>query len=293
MPVLFNPRAGDGAADAQAIADAFARHGLPVRLQGLHGGDADARLLDAAAAAPLVVAGGGDGTIATLATVLRGRGALGVLPMGTRNHFARDAGIPLELDAAVAAIASGATRAIDLGEVNGHVFLNNASLGVYTRFVDCREGGRHRSGWALWPTLVQAAWRALRTSRDLDLELVVDGTRVHRRTPALLVGNNVYDLQGPDRGRRPRLDAGVLSVTVLRPRSRAGLAWFGLRALVGAVSAERDFESLVTDAIVVHARRARLDVALDGEPRELAPPLHFRSLPRALRVRVPAVREGE
>jgi diacylglycerol kinase family enzyme len=284
--VLVNPRSGDAQTDTAAIADAFARHGMPVRVQPLAGGEADAAVLDAVAGDPLVVAGGGDGTLATVAARLReGAGTLGVLPLGTRNHFGRDLGIPLELDEAVAAIATGATRAVDLGEVGGHVFLNNASLGAYTQFVLCREGERRRPRWALWPTLIKAAWRALRTSRDLDLELVVDGERLRRRTPVLLVGNNVYDLQGLDRGQRPRLDAGVLSVTVLRPRSRAGLVWFGLRALVGAVSAEHDFEQLATDALVVNARDGGLDVALDGEPRRLALPLHFRSLPGALRVR--------
>ena len=290
--VLLNPRSGASDTDADAVIAEFARHGMAVEACALEGGEADASRLDAVARAPLVVAGGGDGTLATLAAHLRDSATtLGVLPLGTRNHFARDAGVPLELDAAVAAIVDGATRAVDLGEVNGHVFINNAALGVYTQFALLREGERHRPRWALWPTLLKAAWRALRTSRDLELDLVVDGTRVHRRTPALLVGNNVYDLQGLDRGRRPRLDDGVLSVIVLRPRSRARLAWFGLRALVGAVSMERDFETMTTPELLVASPRARLDIALDGEPRVLAPPLAFRSLPRALRVRVPATKD--
>ena len=290
--VFLNPRSG-GAAEVDAVAAAFSRHAMPVDVQALQGGDADAARLEAAARAPLVVAGGGDGTLATLAARLRGQAStLGVLPLGTRNHFARDAGVPLALDDAVAAIVAGATRTVDLGDVNGHVFLNNAALGVYTQFALLREGERHRPRWVLWPTLVKAAWRALRTSRDLALELVVDGARVHRRTPALLVGNNRYDLQGLDRGRRPCLDDGVLSVIVLRPRSRARLAWFGVRALVGAVSATRDFEAMTTAELIVASPRHKLDIALDGEPRVLAPPLVFRSLPRALRVCVPAAKDA-
>jgi diacylglycerol kinase family enzyme len=237
----------------------------------------------------LWVAAGGDGTVRSVAAWALEAGAeLAVLPTGTRNHFARDLGLPLALDEAVALLAGGQTRTVDVGDLDGELFLNNASLGLYTRFVLVREHEERRPGLKLWPALAKAAWHALRTSRDLEVRLHADGGELCRRTPVLLVGNNRYTVEGLERGKRERLDGGRLSVFVLRPRSRAALAWFGLRALFGAVSPGRDFDTLDTDTLAVAARKPELDVALDGEVLRLPTPLRFRIRPAALRVRVAA-----
>jgi diacylglycerol kinase family enzyme len=295
LPAFFHPHAGGGV-EAAALVAAGERAGL--RLAPMPCVDPwDAAACFAAwrtRAAPVWIAAGGDGTVARIAAAALDAGAdLGVLPLGTRNHFARDAGIPLDVDAALAAIARGGTRRVDVGVVGDRRFLNNASLGLYTRFVLVREKEERRPGLKLWPALAKAAWHALRTSRDLEITLRIDdGTTSHRHTPVLLVGNNRYDLRGLDRGNRPRLDEGVLSVHVLHPRSRAGLAWFALRALVGAVSAPRDFDALATDALEVRSRAPELELALDGDVCRLPAPLRFSILPRALRVRVPLPTES-
>jgi diacylglycerol kinase family enzyme len=289
LPVFFNAKAGKGVERA-ALAAACALHGLAVEPVALEGGEATQAALDAwkERAPALWIAAGGDGTVGCVARAARAAGGtLGVLPMGTRNHFARDLGLPLALEDAAAVLARGVDRAIDAGELDGTLFLNNASLGLYTRFVECREHERRRPHFGLWPALCKSTWQALRAARDVAVALEVDGARVQRRTPVLLVGNNEYAMTGLQRGRRERLDAGVLSVVVLKPRSRAGLVWLGLRALVGAVTPERDFESLLAAQVQVDAAGAQVDVALDGEPGSYATPLRFRSLPGALRVRVP------
>jgi diacylglycerol kinase family enzyme len=291
VPVFHNPGSGT-AVDAGELRRAGAAHGLTLQ-------PIDIKDLDAAAEAlradppPLWIAAGGDGTVGSVATrVLEAGGELGVLPLGTRNHFARDLGLPLELDGAMQVIAAGVSRPVDVGELDGRVFLNNASLGLYTRFVLVREHEEQRPGLKLWPALAKAAWHALRTSRDLEVRLHADDDALARRTPVLLVGNNRYTVEGLQRGRRACLDGGCLSVYVLRPRSRAALVWFGLRALVGAVSAPRDFDALDTDTLVVSARHAEVEVALDGEVMRVPTPLHFRCRPRALRVRAPRPEAG-
>jgi diacylglycerol kinase family enzyme len=286
-PVFFHPQAGGGV-DPDALVAAGENAGL--RLQPVAASEGEAMFEPwRARRVPVWIAAGGDGTVARVAqAALAADAELAVLPLGTRNHFARDLGLPLALDEALAVLARGATRRIDFGEAGGRPFLNNACLGLYTRFVLVREHEERRPGLRLWPALAKAAWHALRTSRDLEVHLHVDDGELATRTPVLLVGNNRYTVEGLGRGRRERLDEGCLSVYVLRPRPRAALAWFGLRALVGAVSAPRDFDALATDALVVQARKPELEVALDGDVHRLPTPLQFRIHPGALRVRVPA-----
>jgi diacylglycerol kinase family enzyme len=290
LPVFYNAKSGQGV-EASVLAAACAKGPLAVEAVELPAGDDAADVFAAwqARRPSLWIAAGGDGTVGRVAAAAMAvDGTLGVLPMGTRNHFARDLGLPLELDAAVSVLCGGIDRAVDVGDQDGALFLNNASLGLYNQFVLVREHERRRPHMALWPALAKAAWHALRRAHDLDVELTADGEQWHARTPMLLVGNNVYTVQGLERGRRERLDAGTLSVYALHPRSRAGLVWLGLRALVGAVSAERDFDALRTDALTVRASQPELDVALDGETRRVRVPLRFRVRPGALRVRVPA-----
>jgi diacylglycerol kinase family enzyme len=286
IPVFFNAHAGSGV-DASELRRAGAAHGLrlaPVPLPA----DPDTLAAWRAHRPPLMVAAGGDGTVRGVAAWALEDGAeLGVLPTGTRNHFARDLGLPLALDEAVAVLATGQARTVDVGDLDGQLFLNNACLGLYTRFVLVREHEERRPGLKLWPALAKAAWHALRTSRDLEVRLQAEGDESHRRTPVLLVGNNRYTVEGLERGKRERLDEGRLSVYALRPRSRPALAWFGVRALFGAVSAGRDFATLDTDTLTVASRKPDVEVALDGEVLRVPTPLRFCIRPRALRVRVP------
>src|SRR6185503_11143696 len=138
--VILNATAGTGHADdtRRALEEGFAAHGLEGRMHAVAaGGDIVAttkRVI--AAGAEVVVAAGGDGTVSAVASCVKGSGAtMGVLPMGTLNHFARDLGIPPKLEDAIAVLARGLRVAVDLGEVNGRVFVNNASLGVYPDMV--------------------------------------------------------------------------------------------------------------------------------------------------------------
>lgn len=289
IPVILNARAGTGA-DADAVREAFRARGLEVELHACEGGDALAATLDAVLSRrpPVVVAGGGDGTVTSVAArLLDGDIALGLLPLGTLNHFAKDLGLPLALADAVAVIADGTWRRVDVGEVDGHPFLNNASIGLYPRIVLARDAAQRRLHLGKWPALARATWRALRAPHALTISLRVQGRQLQRRTPFLFVGNNRYTLQGLEAGSRPRLDGGVLSLHVLREQTPVGFLWLALRTLFGRMSAQRDFESFVAEAFQVDAAGAALEVACDGEVAPLPLPLHFRLRPRALRVLVP------
>lgn len=292
IPVIINAKSGpNGAAEsADAIAAAFRAHAMRAVITVLQPGQDIAKTVERLIAdgASLVVAGGGDGTInAVAAQLLDGDTTLGVLPLGTLNHFARDLGIPFELDDAVRIIAEGHCIAVDAGEVNGQVFLNNSSLGLYPRIVIDREQAQKRLGLGKWPALARATVRALRDPASFNAVVCVDGKELERRTPFIFVGNNGYVLEGFGIGKRARLDAGVLWLYVLRPKSAFGLLWLGLRALFGIGSHAQDFDAFEAADFRVEAQQQRIEVATDGEVATMDTPIRYRVRPKSLRVMAP------
>jgi diacylglycerol kinase family enzyme len=235
-----------------------------------------------------VVAAGGDGTVSGVAGAVAGTDLpLGVLPLGTFNHFARDLGLPNEAEGAARVIAAGHIHPIDVAEVNGRVFVNNASLGFYPQLVVERDRERRRHGGTKWYATALAAWRVLRRLPRARLRFRTPALAGVQRTPLLFVGNNIYDTDLFTFGRRTALDAGELSVYIVAPRSRLGLIGLTGRALVGRLDRGRDFRLLRVPELVVETRRRRVRIALDGEPVVLEPPLDYRIRPRALRVLAP------
>ena len=275
----------------------FARGGAVAELAFVPGAELGRRLeqaRDDALAGRLdgVVIGGGDGSVNSAASLLAGTGVpLGVLPVGTLNHFARDLGMPLELEEAALTIATAAPRAVDVAEVNGQVFVNNAVLGVYPYMVADRERRRERHGLSKWPAMALAFLRMLWRFPRRRLTLVIDGDRRPVRTPALLVGVNAYDPQG-FAVRRPALDRGELFVVLARHRGPLSFIWFAFRSAFLGLDGARDFEVHELHELEVTARASRLPVATDGELRRLRPPLRFRIRPGELLVLAPAGREG-
>jgi diacylglycerol kinase family enzyme len=237
----------------------------------------------------LVAAGGGDGTINAVASVIAGSGVhFGVLPLGTLNHFAKDVGIPLELDEAVRNLASGMPRKVDVGEVNGRIFLNNSSLGLYPDIVRDREKQQRRLGRGKWLAALWAAAGALRRYPFLSMRLVVEGERLARRTPFVFIGNNRYTMEGLAIGERDCLDDGLLSLYVAQHPTRLGLLRFAIDALLGKLGTERNFDVFVAPEMEIETHHARLHVATDGEVTMMESPLRYRVRPGALTVLVPA-----
>ncbi len=230
-----------------------------------------------------VVAGGGDGTISAVASALAGKEIpLGILPLGTLNHFAKDLGIPLRLEEAFQTILDGNTGCVDVGEVNGRTFLNNSSIGVYPQLVRFREGQR-RKGLGKWTAFALALVAVFRRSRLLRVRLFVNQRELVRKTPFLFVGNNEYDMSG----RRERLDEGRLLLVVAHHKGRFGLLRSAISALVNRIKENRDFDVLQPTEFRIESRHRFLRVALDGEVHRIKTPLSYRIRPRALRVLIP------
>ena len=235
-----------------------------------------------------VVVGGGDGTWSAVASALAGTDtAFGVLPLGTLNHFAKDLHIPLDLKRAIRTIAEGHTTWVDTGEINGRLFLNNSSLGLYPDTVRERERQQKRLGRGKWLAFFWAAVTALRRYPFLDLTIALDEQEFRRRTPFIFIGNNNYWMEGFNIGERKRLDAAQLSLYVVQRTGRLGLLVLALHALFGRLRQTKDFDVLSAKKILITTRHKLIRVATDGEVSLMRSPLHYRICPAALKVIVP------
>jgi len=236
-----------------------------------------------------IVAGGGDGTVSAIASVLAGTSTpLGVLPLGTLNHFAKDTGIPLDLPKAVQTVADAHTRRVDLGRVNDCIFINNSSIGVYPSFVEARDRFRHQ-GRSKWPAIALAMAEVLRREGEVAIRLHAARARVVGRTPFVFVGNNEYLVEGFKLGRRARLDGGRLHAYFAPPVRTRHLPKLFAQALFGYARREHALETIAASELWVETIfRRSVDVACDGEIVTLDTPLHFRSWPAALSVLVPS-----
>ncbi|MDX6611350.1 MAG: hypothetical protein QOD75_536 [Blastocatellia bacterium] len=235
-----------------------------------------------------IVAGGGDGTIGAVASILRDQKTpMGVLPLGTLNHFAKDLKIPLDLEGAVDVILDGNIEAVDVAEVNDHVFINNSSLGLYPSIVHQREQQQERLGRGKWLAFFSAALSVLRRYPFINVRLTADDIELNRSTPFVFIGNNEYQMEGVNIGGRSCLNGGKLSLHVAHRTGRWGLVRFAIKGLLGTLRNEKDLDVLCAKEIWIESRRKYLRVATDGEVTIMAMPLHYRIHPEGLRVLAP------
>ena len=258
-PVLFiNPRSGDGT--AARLADHARSLGVECVVFSTED-DLGALAMDAAAAgADALGIAGGDGSLAVVAAAATAHGLPFVcVPAGTRNHFARDLGIDsTDPVGSLAAFTEGIERRIDVGDVNGRMFLNNVSLGIYGDAVR-QSSYRDAKARTLLQTVLGPGGSAV------GIELGDDHGRRYRDPAVVLVSNNPYSFEPPHApGTRARLDTGRLGVVVLG--RKPGAAWTTERLEIAAA--------------------APVNAGIDGEAVELTPPLTIAIRPRALRIRI-------
>jgi diacylglycerol kinase family enzyme len=290
MIVIMNRGAGGPGDPETRIAELFKAHGETPHIMHPNGGKDIAAIARTAAQSSerIVVAAGGDGTISGVAAELAGTDKiLGVLPIGTLNHFAKDLRIPLDLEAAVKTIQEGAIAAVDLGEVNGRIFINNSNLGLYPRIVSRREAQQERLSRGKWPAFLWATIQAFRRFPFLDLRITFAGQQIFRRTAFLFVGNNQYEIAGFNLGSRACVNAGQLGLYFSQRTGRFGLFRLAFHALLGRVDQEKDFDVFCVAEARIETRKRRLLVACDGEIEWMESPLLYRTRPAALRVLVP------
>ena len=235
----------------------------------------------------LFVAAGGDGSLLAVAQAVVGTDAvLGVIPMGSLNHFARDLKIPLTWSDALQVALSGKVRVVDVGKVNDRYFLNNVFLGVYAKITEGRE--KYRSEMGKWRAYFESLRLALRHFPDVELELESAEGKERVRTQMFTVSVGLDDLStfgmlAP----RVALKAGTLHVYWLPFLTRRAFALASARYFLGLAPTFGDFRSLATTRIHLHSPRRRIQVVTDGELEWLQPPIQIAIVPSALRVKTP------
>jgi diacylglycerol kinase family enzyme len=274
-PVLFvNPWSGGGKAAKVGLAEQAAARGIrTVELQ--RGDDLEQLVHDAVAAgADGLAAAGGDGTQAIVATAAAEHGLpYACIPAGTRNHFALDLGVDRDdVVGALDAFVDGGEQLVDLGDVNGRVFVNNVSMGLYAEAVQ-RKGYRDAKIRTLLDTVPSVFGPV---GSELDLRWVSPDGAAHASAATILVSNNAYRLgHAVGSGTRPRIDAGLLGVAVVPARGGNGTGHHSGSALQQWSAAEFEVDSAKP-----------VPLGIDGEAVVLDPPVRFRIRPRTLRVRI-------
>ncbi|HEV2594457.1 MAG TPA: diacylglycerol kinase family protein [Sphingomicrobium sp.] len=236
----------------------------------------------------LLIVGGGDGTISSAASALAGtKTLLGIMPLGTLNHFARDLGIPNKLDEAAKLIASKTMREVDLGQMNDRIFINNSAIGLYPLMVLDRDLQQKKLGRSKRLAMIVASVRMLVRFGQQRLTLTVNDEKAQVDTPLLFVGNNDYRLDLGAPGQRESLDDGVLSVFVMRKKTRRGFIAASVRALFNRQRDDDMVRLEHVERLRVASYRSALAVSLDGEVVSAASPLDYRIRKKALRVIAP------
>ena len=276
---------------AALISDEFQVHGHQIRVETCAGGEIVRAIEKAAARTDLdaLIVGGGDGTVSAAASALvGGEIALGILPAGTMNLFARTLQVPLDLKLAIAALASGEIAMVDYGTVNGEPFLHQFAIGMHARMVRLRAkisyGSRIGKIWAT----TRAMFAAVRRLPNLDIEISVDGVRYDGKTPAVAVSNNVY---GP--GHIPYADnpvGGILGVYICTESRAVAMSRLTFDIMVGNWRTNPSLKMLSGRKVILdyHGRHHKNRAVRDGELVVLKERTEIELHARGLSVLVPA-----
>ena len=291
IAVLLNPSSGsarEGTAESDIVAAFDAVNIHPEIIPLTRALDPEKEIAKRVSAGfDAIVAAGGDGTVGTVGSALAGTStAMGVIPAGTLNHFAKDMRLPTDLLAAARVIAAGETTMVDVAEVNGRVFLNNSSIGFYPTLVTEREKRINR-GMSKTMALIPAAISALSRFPNTTVRVLTETKGLLGRTPFVFVGNNQYVFSGLQAGSRARLSDGTLQICAVATNSRWTLIKAVVLALIGRIDAEPAVVTLDVPWARIETMRRNVNVALDGEVVRLRSPLLYSIRPAALKVLVP------
>ena len=274
--------------ESAQIVTAFADHGVEATVNVIDPADLPGAMRAAwTTGVEAIIIAGGDGSVNCAAGAAAGTDmVIGVLPMGTFNHFAKDLGVPTgDIAAAVEWLARATVTTVDIGEVNGRAFVNNASIGVYPKMVADRDKIREQRGWGKIRAVPVAVVRTLQHLPVHRLRLTLDGAApVTVSTAFLFVGNGLFDDHGERLATRTSLTDQRLGVYVITTTRRWRLVYNAIKSRVRGIASASQTERRVAEHFVIESDEALLTIALDGEPTEVKLPLTFLSRPAALRV---------
>lgn len=300
--VILNAKAGTLVSagetnQAERIRERFAARGIEAEVRDVPGDELSAVTAEARSSNryELIIAGGGDGTLNTIASALVGGDvAFGVLPLGTFNHLAKELGIPLELDAAIDALAAGRDEPFNVGEVNGHVFLLFMAIGIYSDIIKHRDAQRAARGrkkmWAgtiaFFKMLVR--WPLMRVT-ICDIYPPCEVQRITRLTPVAYVSLSRLQMNLMGLADAPATSARDALTLLISPHvSRLGLVWVMLKGLFGHAHVHRDLEQIRCENLSLQPHhRPTIRVGYDGEVKTMETPLNVKMIRDGLKIRMP------
>lgn len=236
----------------------------------------------------LLVIGGGDGTVSTAARHATDLDiSLLVLALGTKNNFARDAGIPKDPEIAIHLLDQMRSDTIDVGEVNGHIFINNATIGLYPNIVREREEKTDRHGWSKWRAKIAALLLVLKRLPMMRMTVESKEFRIKLFTPFLFVGNNEYENIATSDVNRPSLNKGVLWLCMAHSPRFPALLKMAWQLNFSSIKETDNLDTRLLTDVQVTPRKHSVTIAVDGENITLNTPLHFKIRKKALRVILP------
>ncbi|MEN8384843.1 diacylglycerol/lipid kinase family protein [Acinetobacter towneri] len=236
----------------------------------------------------VVVAAGGDGTLNAVAAKLKGTSIpMGILPLGTFNYVARLLNIPLDLIEAAHVIATGSTRAVHVAQINQHIYLNNASLGLYPLFIQKRERYNQYLGRLPLHAYTSGLDVLIRDRKELKLKIAVDGKLYPLKTPLIFFGNNQLQLSELNLRIAQAAEQGKVAGVVVAKSDKLTLFKILWQMIQGKLDQASDIYSFAADQVVIHSTQTQLTVAIDGEIVKMRPPLHISVQKNALNIKVP------
>ncbi len=216
---------------------------------------------------------------------------MGVIPLGTFNYFARENGIPVDLEGAIAVLRDGSEHTVGVGQVNGHLFLVNASFGLYTTIIRNREQAKKTFGRYRVVALASALSCLLRGRATFGLDVERHGETLHRDTSMVFVGNNKIQLENLGLATAQSEGPDTVSMVLLKPVTRWQMARVLVRGLLRDMQSEERLEEFSASRIMVSPRAATVEMVMDGEIVRLQAPLEFKAVADGLRLLCPAARE--
>jgi diacylglycerol kinase family enzyme len=236
----------------------------------------------------VVVAAGGDGTIRGVAQIAKGRAVkFAVVACGTFNFFARNHAIPDDHAEAVRVALTGEPRPVRLGEINGEVFLINASLGLYAKAIQDREKRTSRYGRNRAVVIASTFASFLSKHRLLDVQMSSENVTKNLKTPMIFIGNNALQLRDLAFDVAKCMKKNMLAVVTLKPLTKPEIARVFWRGIMKTIEKEERVDSFCVDELTIHTRKLHQTVALDGEMFKMISPLHVKAVPNALMMMLP------
>ena len=297
--VLLNGSAGTLANSAtkdepERIRRAFEAAGQQVEVRDVDGAELEEETRAALTSdVDAIIAGGGDGTLNTVANVVAGSGkGYGVLPLGTHNHFAKDLGVPLELEPAIDALARGQITDLPVAEVNGRIFLNFSALGFHPELVRHRDAQRKTLDRKKWTAMIVAFFRVFTRFPIIRVRLITPDTTTRRISPSVIVCNNPHQMKvfGVESASVPA--RGLLNVYVARSPTRLGMIWLIIRAMFKSLDTAKSFEAMALREVTIDTAHRHARVSIDGEVTDMRPPLKYKVRETGLRVILPQREEN-